>query len=196
MGEYGGVAPLLSTGASRGTPGTTTPVGGGGPEGLGQGAPLPEREAREGVSGGLSPPSDYVLPLAGPRRAGESPGRRGGPDPHLAPPRRPRARLHPRGAVPRAGVRRAPSPAASLGGVTGSRGVRRAGERPPPPPPAGGAGPVGEGGWCRGFRRGAGGGAENEWRRPVGFGDPPGLRARPLEFAGLGCLAPRVLVGA
>lgn len=110
-----GVSPRSFHGGFSGQPWHHDP-GPGGPEGLGQGAHLLEREPREGVFGELSPPSYYALSLAGPRRAGESLRRRGGPGPHFAPPRRRRGRLHPRGAVPRAGVRWAPSPAPDLVG--------------------------------------------------------------------------------
>ena len=68
-----GVSPPSFPRGLLGAPLAPRPRSGVRSEGLGQGAHLLERGAREGVSGGLSPPSDYVLSLAGPRRAGESP---------------------------------------------------------------------------------------------------------------------------
>lgn len=142
----------------------------GGPAGLGQGAHLPGKGLREGGFGERSPPSCYSQSLAGPGGAGGSLGRRGGPGRRLAPPRRRRDGCTPpgRGADGRGEVGPFASP--SLGGVTGSRGVRRAGGGPRR------RGEAGWWGWSRGWRRAVKGrGAGNEWRLPVGIADPPGF---------------------
>lgn len=158
----------------------------GGLGGLGQGSSLAGEGTPRRGSGKLSPPSAYAPSPVGPGRAGAAPGRGGGPGRRLGPPRRPRGRadaLAGRAADGRAGA--SPRARRSLGGVTGSRGARRARERPA----AGGPRPRAGTGRSPGPARGVGVGAgENEWRLPGGAG---GARRLGVPADGRAAAAPR-----
>lgn len=168
MGEYGGVAPSFSRGL-RGASLAPRPRSGRPREAGARGSLAEEGTPGRGVRRAF--PSLLLRAVSGGApQSWRVPGdaRRAGPA--LRPSSAAEGTAAPLGSGAEGRGEAGPLASPSLGGVTGSRGLRGAGERPS----AGGAERVGEGGWSWAFRRGVRGGEENEWRLPVGIEGSPG----------------------